>query len=96
MSSPKFYAVDYVILRDVKTGQTPYPVDRKPKRVVSLLDEEKFKQFNGLMTHNDTVFFEERFHDWSFTETEGGGLLRVYTRIRMEGDVVVVFEERRE
>lgn len=82
-------AIRFEILRDVVTnGRISLPLAEEPKRVVSLLDEAEFNKDQYLI-HHRTCFFEDRGHDWNWSE----GKFRFYTRIRERGDVIVIYEE---
>ena len=84
------YATDYEILRNVEAnGRKAITLTRAPIRVVSLLDEQKFLAENGLMRHNDTVFFEDKNHDWHMKNDQ----FYYFTRIAQYSDVVLVFAE---
>lgn len=82
-------AIRFEILRDVVTnGRIAIPLAEEPKRVVSLLNEAEFNEDHYLI-HHRTCFFEDRVHDWHWSE----GKFFFYTRIRDRGDVIVIYEE---
>lgn len=91
------YATKYEILRGVSpTSLTPcteQPISTsKPKRVVFLLDEKKLLETGGLMTHHDTVFYEDSSHDWDWRN----GKFYYYGHAMGHedvGDIVLVYEE---
>lgn len=80
-------ATDFIILRDIKaSGLIKIPMERKPVRVGTLLNEAKFLE-NKELKHWETVFFEDYVHDWNWD----AGVFRFYTRIAEKADVVVAF-----
>jgi len=91
---PKF-ATKFEILRGVSpTGRKPCSAQpsAKPVRVVFLLNEQKFMESGGLMTHNDTVFFEDSTHDWDWRH----GVFFYYGHamgVDDVGDIVAVMAE---
>lgn len=81
-------AIDYEILRNIEAnGRKKIPLARKPVRVATLINEDDFL-LDQLMIHNQTVFLEDRFHDWDWQN----GQLTYYTRIAQVADVLVVYE----
>lgn len=87
-------AVEYEILRDVKCSCLEKMVlARRPVRVATMINEQKFVDSGGAMNHLDTVFFEDKMHDWSWENGE----FRFYSRVDTRCDVLVVYtlEERR-
>jgi len=85
-------ATDYEILRNVKADGRSIgtPVRGKPVRVATLINEEKFLETGAALIHHQTVFFEDKMHDWDYLN----GRLRYYTRVAEEADVVVVYETK--
>lgn len=82
-------ATDFQILRGVKAcGRTKIPLERKPLRVCTLLDEAEFSKDQALI-HHLTVFFEDKMHDWDWRD----GDFRYYTRVKESADVLVIFAE---
>lgn len=83
-------ATNYQILRGLRANGRNHgtPVAGKPIRVATLINEAKFKELGGALIHNDTVFLEDRYHDWNYVS----GNLLYYTRVAEVADVVVVFE----
>lgn len=81
--------IRYKLFRDLTpTSQIAHDCPEEPIVVMSVLDEEKFKQ--GIHIHMSTVFFEDRIHDWSWDN----GKFRYFGR-KVEGvPVAVVFEQR--
>lgn len=92
------YSTDHIILRDIPAdGNVRHRLERKPVRVATMLDESKFMELGNHLRHNDTVFLEDRMHDWDYSpvnreEPNGLGDFRYYTRVAMRADVLVVFE----
>lgn len=83
-------ATDYVILKDVQaSGRRMIPMERKPVRVATIVSHEKFEASGHLMIHWETVFFEDRMHDWEWRD----GQFRYYTRIAESADVLIVYAE---
>lgn len=84
-------ATDYEILRNVKADgrSLGIPVDRKPIRVATLLNESRFMETGAALIHHDTVFLEDRNHDWDYRS----GRFRYFTRIAKVADVVLIFAE---
>lgn len=81
-------AKDFKILKNVKAdGQIKIPLEKCPIRVVSLLNKEKFL-INNELIHNDTVFYEDRYHDWVWED----GFLIYYSRISLQSDIIVIYE----
>lgn len=83
-------AVEYEILRNVKASGlvTAATLTRKPMVVATIIDEEAFLKC-GEMIHNETVFFEDRYHDWNCSSA---GELRYYSRVAEFADVLVVYK----
>lgn len=80
-------AVEFEILRNVKAnGLIHIPLERQPVRVATLLNEQMFLR-DHFLVHNQTVFLEDRVHDWDWRD----GKFRYYTRIAEEADVLVVY-----
>lgn len=83
------YAKDYVILRGIPAdGTLAHDLPRQPARVATLMNEAEFLASGGLMKHLETVFFEERHHDWRWDN----GQFFYYTRVSQRSDVVIVYE----
>lgn len=81
-------AIDYEILRGLRANSLlKVPLARKPIRVATLIDEAAFER-EKLLIHNETVFLEDRFHDWDWAD----GAFRYYTRVAESADVLVVYE----
>lgn len=89
------FATQYEILRGVSpASRTPCKVQpsKTPVRVGLLLNERKFVDSGGLIAHHDTLFLDDRMHDWDwrngvfFYYGHGLGLGEV-------GDIVVILEE---
>lgn len=91
---PKF-ATKYEILRGVSpTSRTPCKIQpsAKPIRVAFLLDERKFVDSGGLISHHDTLFLEDTVHDWDWHN----GVFYYYGHamgVEEVGDIVVVLTE---
>lgn len=91
---PKF-ATKYEILRNVSpTSRTPCKVQpsAKPVRVAFLLHEQKFVESGGLIAHHDTLFLEDRSHDWDWRN----GVFYYYGHamgVDEVGDIVVILAE---
>ena len=84
----KLQAKDYEILRGVQAnGRIKLPLARQPVRVATLIDEEEFLK-DKLLVHNRTVFLEDRFHDWDYSQ----GQFTYYSRVAQVADVLVVYE----
>ncbi|AQT06517.1 hypothetical protein [Acetobacter persici] len=82
-------AIDYEILRDVPVnGRVSTPLARCPARVCTILNEKRLVESGNLLVHNQTVFLEDKVHDWNWTD----GKFRFYTRVA-EGvaDVLVAY-----
>ncbi|WP_157643861.1 hypothetical protein [Burkholderia ubonensis] len=86
-------ATDYEILRAVPADgrSRGIPVARRPVRVATLLNEARFIDAGAALIHHDTVFLEDRIHDWDYRD----GHFRYYTRVAQVADVVLVFAERK-
>ncbi len=81
-------AKDFEILRGLAANeQVKVALPRQPIRVATLIDEALFLE-TKLLVHNQTVFLEDRIHDWRWTD----GVFRYYTRVADSADVVVVYE----
>jgi hypothetical protein len=81
-------ATKFEILRGVKaSGVTGIALEKEPIRVGTLVNEEKFNDGHFLI-HWETIFFEDKLHDWSWKN----GIFRYYTRVAEVADVVVVYE----
>ncbi|HBP6378449.1 TPA: hypothetical protein L6A07_25005 [Pseudomonas aeruginosa] len=82
-------AKDFIILRGVKaSGCVSHPLNRKPVRVATMLDEAKFNEHGHGLIHMKTVFLEDELHDWTWDK----GRFRYFTRVADVADVLVVFE----
>lgn len=82
-------AKDYIILRGIQAnGRVSHPLDRKPVKVATLLDEGRFNELGHALLHNKTVFLEDQWHDWTWED----GRFRYFTRVAEVADVLVVFE----
>jgi hypothetical protein len=80
-------ATEFEILRGLQSNsRITIPLERKPVRVATLLNEAAFAE-QHVMEHLKTVFFEDRVHDWDWSE----GKFRFYSRIAGPADVLVVF-----
>ena len=91
---PILVATEYEILRDVPaSSRLSVPLARTPKRVCTVVDEQRFLASGGAMVHHETVFFEEKNHDWDWQE----GRLSYYSRVYESGEkapaVLVVYQE---
>lgn len=85
-------ATDYVILKDVQAnGRKMIPMQREPIRVATIVSHEKFEALGHLMIHWETVFFEDKIHDWEWRD----GQFRYYTRIAEMADILVVYAEEK-
>lgn len=83
-------ATKFEILRGItSSGRLAVDLAAKPKRVVTLLDEPLFLSSGHQITHHKTVFFEEQFHDWRWSD----GKLYYYSRVAQVADVLVVYED---
>lgn len=84
-------ATDYMVLRGlVSTGRVKVPLDRKPLRVATLLDEPMFLATGCQMKHHYTVFLEDQHHDWDWKD----GMLRYFSRCggpEDQLDVLIVY-----
>lgn len=84
------FATRYVILRGLKPSCTiVHDVPEEPIRVLTLRDEKKFLERDGEIVHHDTVFIEDRLHDWQWES----GRFRYFARQSDGVDVVLVYEE---
>lgn len=82
-------AKDFLILRGIQAnGRVSHPLERKPVRVATLLDEELFNCNGHSLQHNRTVFLEDQMHDWSWEN----GRFRYFTRVTDVADVLIVYE----
>lgn len=82
-------ATDYVILRGIEANERAcVPLERKPLRIATIIDGDLFERF-PVLDHNETVFLEDRNHDWR----HDNGQLRYYSRIAEKADVVAVFAQ---
>lgn len=80
-------AKDFEVLRSIKpSGIQKIPMPRKPLCVATLIDEVLFNSGHYL-AHNKTVFLEDRYHDWDWSD----GQFTYYTRVTDLADVVVVY-----
>lgn len=82
-------AIDFEILRGVESnGLLRVPLKRQPVRVATMINEALFEESGHEMWHNRTVFLEDRYHDWDWSD----GRLRYYSRVAEKADVLVVYE----
>lgn len=83
------YATKYEILRGIPANaMIKHDLPVKPLKVCTIIDEAKFLASGGLLKHNQTVFFEDQFHDWLWD----AGKLSYFTRVAAVADVIVVYE----
>lgn len=84
-------ATDFIILRDVTAcGRTSIPLDRKPHRVATLIDEKLFVESGHEVSHFRTVFLEDYVHDWEWAK----GSFRYYSRVAEKADVLIIYAEK--
>lgn len=83
-------ATDYTILRGVVAGTSKIALEREPIRVATMINETLFESSGHQIRHNQTVFIEDRMHDWNWIQ----GVFRYYTRTCESGDVLVVYAEK--
>lgn len=82
-------ALRYKILRGIEAnGRKSVPLDEKPIRVATIINEKDFLERDGEMLHNKNMFMEDRFHDWDWHD----GKFSYYTRVAEKADVLVVYE----
>jgi hypothetical protein len=82
-------ALKFEILRQVTSNGTHrIPMQSKPVRVGTLIDESAFLNTGGGLTHNKSVFLEEQFHDWMWSD----GYFTYYSRVAEIADVVIAYE----
>lgn len=84
-------ALDFEILRNIKSsGLIKIPMARKPVRVATLINESEFVARGHKLTHHSSVFLEDRFHDWNWTD---GFFIYCAHSVEVGGfaDVVVVY-----
>lgn len=80
--------MEFEILRGVEAnGRVSIPLERKPVRVATLIDEAAFLK-DRLLVHNASVFLEDAHHDWQWSS----GRFTYYSRVAKVADVVVVYE----
>lgn len=88
-------ALRFDILRNVQVGtRHPVPLAEKPVRVALLLNEAAFMA-EQLMVHHQTVFLDDRHHDWDWSDASGAGHFRYFSHAAGPGevvDVVVAYE----
>jgi len=81
-------STDFEILRSVEAnGRKKIPLTRKPVRLATLINEEKFIKTGGEFIHCETVFLEDKYHDWDWND----GFLTYYSRIAEIADIVVSY-----
>ncbi len=79
---------DFEILRNIKSdSKIGIPLDAKPVRVATILDQEKFNITGYEIIHNETVFIEERVHDWHWHN----GMFYYYSRVCETADVLISY-----
>lgn len=86
-------ATDFEIVRNVPvSGKEKTALARCPIRVVTILNEKMLTDSGFLLLHNQTVFFEDKVHDWNWDD----GALRYYTRATDgHADVLAIYAEDR-
>lgn len=94
---PPLVATEYEILREVPvSSRQSVPLTRAPQRICTLINEERFRDLEGALIHQDTVFFEAKTHDWDWQD----GRLSYYSRVFEPGEqapaVLVVYQEERQ
>lgn len=83
-------AKDFVILRGVRAdGKANVELEREPLRLVTLIDEQAFRDYGNAVIQDVTGFFEARMHDWNWDN----GRLRYFTRIAEKADLLIIYEE---
>ena len=75
------YPGDYEILRGVVNGAAFVSLQRCPKKVWTLLDEEKLKRIG--VVHWHSAFLEDRMHDWDWKD----GQFRFYGHSGEKGEI---------
>lgn len=89
------FATKYEILRGVSsTSFTPCKAQPsgKPVRVGLLLDEQKFVESGGLISHLGTLFLDDLVHDWDWRD----GVFFYYGHglgLKDVGDIVVILAQ---
>lgn len=82
-------ATEFQVLRGVTScAKTTHAVERKPERVVMLLDEDRFQKMGCGLIHHRTVFFEDEMHDWAWAE----GQLRYFGRSNGAVDLLLIYQ----
>lgn len=82
-------ALNWEILRGIESNGRKYiSLAKKPIRVATVIDEQKFLGSDCKMIHNINVFLEDRFHDWDWV----CGKFTYYSRVAEKADVLVVYE----
>ena len=84
-------ATEFTILRDVvASGRESIPMERRPHRVATLINEKEFVYSGHQIIHNRTVFLEDYVHDWNWSD----GKFRYYTRVAEKADVLIIYAEK--
>lgn len=80
----------FIILNSIQVSGTKVAaiLDTKPKRVATIINRTKLLE-TGEMKHNDTIFFEDRNHDWTYDEKTG--TFFYFTRVAQVADVLICF-----
>lgn len=80
-------ATDFLFLKDVPgDGSARVKLEREPIGVYTVVNEGLFFVKHALV-HGQTVFFDDRMHDWNWSD----GVLRYYTRTGSPRNVVAVY-----
>lgn len=78
----------FEILRGLApSGRVAIPLAEKPVRVATIIDEALFDA-TKVLSHNKSVFLEDRVHDWDWVD----GKFSYYSRVADRADVLVVYE----
>ena len=83
-------ATRFTILRGLTpSGTKSIELAEEPIRICTLISEDAFNE-NHFLIHFETVYFEDRIHDWNWQN----GKLRYFARMGEARDVIAIYEEQ--
>lgn len=89
------FAIDFEVLRGVRSDGRAMCATQprgKPLHVALLLDEAKFKETGYALHHHQTVFLDDKTHDWDWRN----GKFYYYSHavgLDDQVDIVVIYED---
>jgi hypothetical protein len=83
-------ATDFIILRKVVSDpRINLSVEREPIAVATLMNEKRFIETKGALIQRDTIFIEDKIHDWNWID----GKFRYFSRVVGVSDIVLIYAQ---